>query len=446
MQSQVPAAIDALTATRATPAAAAARRRVGFDDALGGEVALLVAGTGPAMPPVAPPGTGGASPASGQVVPPGGNILPMPYCMLGDPLVQPPLQKSPVGEPVGRPVDPPADTTATMPTPGLDLDALVNSARAGTGTAPSAEPETPALPANSTTPAAAAPPVAASAAQVANPAVPAAPVTLVAAAPPVAADVARADGRRTTSGGDADRATRRPGTAAGASDAIAAAGGDDGQRATPPDARMATDGVAVVKGGAAFESSGHRGGDADAGRGDPSASGTVAGTSAPFAVATERTAGSTTAPGTGASEVVEQRLDAETGTPRWQRELGQRLVESTTHGMRELRLQLQPEHLGPLEVRLRMHDSQVGVWFGSGSAEVRDALQSALPRLREMFAEGGLTMGGASVGQQSAGAHDQAPVIRASVREERAAASLGQAVGSLRAVSTASSRLIDAYA
>ena len=446
MQSQAPAAIDVLTATRATPAAAAARRRVGFDDALGGEVALLLAGTGPAMPPTAPPGTGGASSAGGQVVPPGGNILPMPYCLPGDAVVQQPLPKSPAGELVGRPLDPPADATATMPTPGLDLDALVNSARAGTVTAPSAEPETPALPANPTTPAAAAPPVAASPAQVANPAGPAAPVALVAAAPAAVADVARADGRRATSGGDADRAIRRPGIATGASDAIAVSGGDDGPRAAPTDARPAADGVAVVKSGAAFESSGDRGGDADAGRGDPMASGAAAATPASYAVATERTAGPSTAPDTAGSEVVEQRLDAETGTPRWQRELGQRLVESTTHGMRELRLQLQPEHLGPLEVRLRMHDSQVGVWFGSGSAEVRDALQSALPRLREMFAEGGLTMGGASVGQQSAGAHDQAPVIRASVREERAAASLGQAVGSLRAVSTASSRLIDAYA
>ena len=179
---------------------------------------------------------------------------------------------------------------------------------------------------------------------------------------------------------------------------------------------------------------------------DPAPSTTVAGMSAPYASPTERPAGANATPGAGVADVVEQRLDAETGSPHWQRELGQRLIESSTHGIRELRLQLQPEHLGPLEVRLRLHDSQVGVWFGSGSAEVRDALQNALPRLREMFAEGGLTMGGASVGQQSAGARDQATATRTPVREERSPSMPGPSVVALRAVASAATRLLDAYA
>lgn len=117
--------------------------------------------------------------------------------------------------------------------------------------------------------------------------------------------------------------------------------------------------------------------------------------------ATDPTVGATD----GSLRPTESRIVAETGTERWQQELGQRLVESVTHGARELRLSLHPEHLGPLEVRLRLHESQVGVWFGTASAEVRDALQDSLPRLREMLAEGGLNMAGASVGHQ----HDGAP-------------------------------------
>lgn len=141
------------------------------------------------------------------------------------------------------------------------------------------------------------------------------------------------------------------------------------------------------------------------------------------------------------------RLDAEPGSPRWQQELGQRLVDSVAQGVRELRLQLTPEHLGPLEVRLRLHDSQVGLWFVAASAEARDALQSSLPRLGEMFAEAGLTMGGASVGQHLPGhqaattpwpARPAGEMLPASV----AAADLPAKV--LRA--TRDDRLLDAYA
>ena len=449
MQSQASATIDVAPATRAAPNTAAARRRVGFDDTLGGEVAQLMAGIGPAPPPAAASGTGEAAPAGGQVVPPGGNILPMPHCPIGEPLARPPLQALPVLDPgdapIGRPVDPPADASATMSPPGLDLDALVNAMRAGTASTPAVAPEAPEQASNATTPGAATPPVAGPASPATTAATPPAPVAL-AAALPAPPEAARPDGRRTAAGSDDDRATRRSGSAAVSATASAAVSGGDGQGTSPPGVPPGADGIAGASRGAALESSGHRGGDTDAGSGDPATSTTMAGASAPYSAATERPAGSSTTSAAGATDVVEQRLDAETGSPRWQRELGQRLVESTTHGIRELRLQLQPEHLGPLEVRLRMHDSQVGVWFGSGSAEVRDALQSALPRLREMFAEGGLTMGGASVGQQSAGARDQSAVARTPVRDERAPSVPAPSVGALRAMAGSSTRLLDAYA
>ena len=92
-------------------------------------------------------------------------------------------------------------------------------------------------------------------------------------------------------------------------------------------------------------------------------------------------------------------IKEQVGSPRWQHELGQRLVTLAGQGVREVRLQLHPEHLGPVEVRITLHDSQVGLWFGAQHAETRDALEHSLPRLREMFTQGGLTMTDASVAQ-----------------------------------------------
>ena len=97
-------------------------------------------------------------------------------------------------------------------------------------------------------------------------------------------------------------------------------------------------------------------------------------------------------------------ISEQLGTPRWQQELGQRLVTLAGQGVREVRLQLHPEHLGPLEVRITLHDSQVGLWFGAQHVETRDALEQSLPRLREMFTQGGLTMADASVAQHQ---HDR---------------------------------------
>lgn len=103
-------------------------------------------------------------------------------------------------------------------------------------------------------------------------------------------------------------------------------------------------------------------------------------------------------------EATRDGIKEQLGTPRWQQELGQRLVTLAGQGVREVRLQLHPEHLGPLEVRITLHDSQVGLWFGAQHAETRDALEQSLPRLREMFTQGGLTMTDASVAQHQ---HDR---------------------------------------
>ena len=59
-----------------------------------------------------------------------------------------------------------------------------------------------------------------------------------------------------------------------------------------------------------------------------------------------------------------------------------------------------PAHLGPIQVRIDIRDSQVNVNFGAAHLATRTALEQAMPQLRATLADGGLTLGEATVQQQ----------------------------------------------
>jgi flagellar hook-length control protein FliK len=60
-------------------------------------------------------------------------------------------------------------------------------------------------------------------------------------------------------------------------------------------------------------------------------------------------------------------------------------------------LHVNPPDLGPLDIKLTIDGSQTTAVFTSPHSEVREAVESALPRLREVLADSGLTLGNASV-------------------------------------------------
>lgn len=72
--------------------------------------------------------------------------------------------------------------------------------------------------------------------------------------------------------------------------------------------------------------------------------------------------------------------------------LGERLVLMADNGQQSARIKLYPEHLGPLDIRVKVDDDVAKVWFHAQHGQTRDALEQALPRLREMFAEQGLQL------------------------------------------------------
>jgi len=63
-------------------------------------------------------------------------------------------------------------------------------------------------------------------------------------------------------------------------------------------------------------------------------------------------------------------------------------------------IKITPNDLGPIEVRLQLDGDKVHASFTSAHADVRHALESSLPRLRDLLGEQGFQLGNADVGHQ----------------------------------------------
>lgn len=130
------------------------------------------------------------------------------------------------------------------------------------------------------------------------------------------------------------------------------------------------------------------------------------------------------------------------GNAQWADEIGSRMTMMVEQGKHTASLRLSPEHLGPLEVRITVNGDQASVQFGAAHADTRNAIENALPRLREMFAAQGMTLSDANVSREPPRQQNQASQSGSS-----SSGSLGSEDGST-AVSAAQVRLglFDAYA
>ncbi len=90
------------------------------------------------------------------------------------------------------------------------------------------------------------------------------------------------------------------------------------------------------------------------------------------------------------------------GATGWDQALGQKVLWLVSHQQQVAELSLNPPDLGPLQVVLSMADDQLSATFVSQQADVRNALEAALPRLKEMMAENGINLSSTTVSSDSA--------------------------------------------
>ncbi|MDR3323844.1 MAG: flagellar hook-length control protein FliK [Zoogloeaceae bacterium] len=86
---------------------------------------------------------------------------------------------------------------------------------------------------------------------------------------------------------------------------------------------------------------------------------------------------------------------------RWAQEFGERIVWMVRNDQQQAQLRLNPAHLGPLQIQLTLDTDKASALFSASTPEVRQAIEEALPRLREMLAGAGVTLGEAEVHSES---------------------------------------------
>ncbi len=107
-------------------------------------------------------------------------------------------------------------------------------------------------------------------------------------------------------------------------------------------------------------------------------------------------------------------------------------------------IRLNPEHVGPIDVRVQLDGTRVTAEFHSAHVEVRQAIEASVPRLREMLGQQGLQLGHADVGQRHAG-QNQGGQSQPHANSEHDAAS-GSRTSAASVVAVRSRGLLDEYA
>ena len=85
----------------------------------------------------------------------------------------------------------------------------------------------------------------------------------------------------------------------------------------------------------------------------------------------------------------------------WSEAVVDRVMVMSSQNLKSAEIQLDPAELGRLEVRISVNQDQSQVTFASPHAGVREALDSQMHRLRELFAQQGMNQPDVNVSDQS---------------------------------------------
>lgn len=89
------------------------------------------------------------------------------------------------------------------------------------------------------------------------------------------------------------------------------------------------------------------------------------------------------------------------GHSAWPAEFSQKVSWISTQKNQVAELHLNPPDLGPINITLKISDNQATALFTSPHSAVRDAIENAMPKLRESLADNGIMLGQATVSDQT---------------------------------------------
>jgi flagellar hook-length control protein FliK len=94
-------------------------------------------------------------------------------------------------------------------------------------------------------------------------------------------------------------------------------------------------------------------------------------------------------------------ISAPLNSSAWSSEFSQKISWLSNQQSQVAELHLNPPDLGPMHVVISVADNQATALFTSPHSEVRNAIENALPKLRESLADNGIMLGNATVSDQT---------------------------------------------
>lgn len=94
------------------------------------------------------------------------------------------------------------------------------------------------------------------------------------------------------------------------------------------------------------------------------------------------------------------------GEKGWDNMLGNRVMWAVGNQLQQASVHITPRHLGPIDIQVSIQHDQTSVSFLANNAMVKEAIEAAIPRLREMFADNNMQLVNVDVGQRDAGSQD----------------------------------------
>lgn len=147
------------------------------------------------------------------------------------------------------------------------------------------------------------------------------------------------------------------------------------------------------------------------------------------------------------------QIDMPVGSQGWDQALGQRVVWMVSQKDQTAEIHVNPPELGPLSVTVNVNNNTASASFVAAHAATRDAINDAMPKLRDMFADAGINLGQVSVsaesfsqgGQNAGQAWQGRPDTGATAAGSAATAGASSAISPLR-TSRAQLGMVDTFA
>lgn len=138
----------------------------------------------------------------------------------------------------------------------------------------------------------------------------------------------------------------------------------------------------------------------------------------------QNTAATVAAP---ALQPVQVTVNTPVNQDKWADEFSQKITWLASSSQNQTaELHLNPPHLGPMDVVIKVSGDQATALFTSPHAAVRDAIEQAMPKLRDMLADNGIMLGNATVSDQTprdqgqSGTQRTAPAVSNSLQDSPA--------------------------